>query len=258
MNPRGDEIDWNERFAIQAGWTKQLRLFLYQQISLQNKSNVLEVGCGTGVILRELEELYQCAPLGIDIDFHRLKLSKLIKTNSRHICSDLYMLPFSEESFDFVVCHYLFLWLTKPIEALIEIKRILKPGGIAIALAEPDYSGRIESPGLFEQLALAQMESLVKQGVDPKSGRNLAGFFSLAGFTDIQFGLSGFQSSPTKVPESFASEWEILVSDLMGFMTMEEIDSFRRSDLQARGDGSRVSWVPTFYAFGKKTNLCNN
>ena len=64
----------------------------------------------------------------------------------RFSCSDVYHLPFPSRSMDFVAFHFLFLWLNDPLTALHEILRVLKPGGTAAALAEPDYLARMDSP----------------------------------------------------------------------------------------------------------------
>jgi ubiquinone/menaquinone biosynthesis C-methylase UbiE len=51
MNQDRKHINWNSRFATQATWTKQLRDFLTSQLGFGSLSKILEVGCGTGVIL---------------------------------------------------------------------------------------------------------------------------------------------------------------------------------------------------------------
>jgi len=48
-------MEWHKRFVQQAGWTGELRRYLFKRTGLQFARRVLEVGCGTGAILAGLE-----------------------------------------------------------------------------------------------------------------------------------------------------------------------------------------------------------
>jgi SAM-dependent methyltransferase len=167
-------------------------------------------------------------------------------------CADVYFLPFPSNTFDFVISHYFYLWLKDPIRALLEVKRVLKPGGCAIAFAEPDYASRIDYPEQFQSLSDAQTKSLVDQGINPKTGRALPSFFSGSGFTRIQYGLSGFQIPVQELSKDWGSEWVMLQYDLSGIIPVEQLDLYKFEDKKTRLSGSRVSWIPTFYTIGKK------
>jgi len=54
---------------------------------------------------------------------------------------DASRLPFADGFFDLTYCHYLFLWLKHPLQALQEMKRVTRPGGWVATFAEPDYEG---------------------------------------------------------------------------------------------------------------------
>jgi ubiquinone/menaquinone biosynthesis C-methylase UbiE len=225
---------------------------LYQQVGLNYKCRVLEVGCGTGVITTELNQITKIPSTGIDLQFDRLALAKKQSSANHYYCADVYNLPFKANDFDFVVAHYLFLWLRNPVHALIEIRRVLKPGGVVIALAEPDYLARIDNPQELWRLGELQTNALIQQGVNPMAGRQLSEQIVQAGFGEIQNGISGFQENAVDIPFWFESEWKILKHDLAPLASIEEIEHFREQDLAARQRGARISWVPTFYALGKK------
>lgn len=248
-------IDWNARFAAQAVWTKPLRDFLSKQLSFSKYSKVLEAGSGTGVILRDIALSIGASPVGIDVDFQALVTNKKIRPGQVVACSDVFELPFTPATFDFVICHYFLLWLKEPIAAMREMYRVLKPNGVVVAFAEPDYTARVESPHEFELLGKLQTESLKNQGINIQIGRKLPEVFSKAGYEDIQYGVSGFQSPAKSVPPSNASEWEILHFDLDDMVSQNKLDEYRSLDKQSRLEGSRVSWVPTFYAYGRKPAL---
>lgn len=247
-----DNLDWHERFSVQAGWTKELRQYLYQQVGLNEKSHVLEVGCGTGVITSELKQYTKIPASGIDIQFDRLLVAKKQDPASNYDCADVYHLPFANNSFDFVTAHYLFLWLKEPVQAMFEALRVLKPGGSLIALAEPDYLARIDSPQALWALGEMQTKALIQQGANPMAGRLLPTQFDQAGFGDIQYGISGYQVKSNEIPDWFDSEWKTLENDLASQASTQELEALHKFDLNAYKNGSRVRWVPTFYAYGKK------
>lgn len=247
-----DNLDWHARFTVQAGWTKELRDYLYNQVGINEKSRVLEVGCGTGVITSELKQFTQLQVSGIDIQFERIEIAKKQDVSSHYDCADVYHLPFANNSFDFVVAHYLFLWLKEPVQALDEILRVLKPGGCMVALAEPDYLARIDNPKELWALGEMQTKALIQQGANPMAGRLLPSQVEQARFQEIQYGISGYQVKSNEVPDWFESEWKTLENDLAPQASAQELSELRKLDLATHQNGTRIRWVPTFYAYGHK------
>jgi ubiquinone/menaquinone biosynthesis C-methylase UbiE len=247
------EFDWHERFLAQSRWTFGLRQFLYQQVDIKEDSHILEVGCGTGVITAELNSFTKIKPIGMDIDLPRVQQAAALHPEPAFACADGYALPFPSNSIDLVFSHYYFLWLKDPIQSLLEIRRVLKPGGWMAALSEPDHLARVDNPQSLWKLGEMQTNALIQQGANPMAGRMLPQYFTKAGFEEIQFGVSGFQASPTEIPEWLESEWATLKHDLQDSATESELIQWQERDVQARKEGSRVLWVPTFYAYGKKS-----
>ncbi len=247
-----DSQKWHERFVVQAQWTKNLREFLYQQTGLNPQTRVLEVGCGTGAIISDLNEHLERSACGIDIHFDHLRTAARNTPAYNFACTDAYQLPFSDDSFDFVVCHYFLLWIKEPLKVLTEIYRVLSHGGTFIAFAEPDHLGRIDAPEEFWEIAAAQTKSLIQQGANPMMGRLLPALLNQAGFSDVQFGVSGFQQPSKLLPAWLDSEWMLIKEDLRDRIDPLEFERLRIADLHSRENGSRVMWIPTFYAFGNK------
>ena len=50
--------DWHAQFLQQAGWTSNLREYIYDKVSLSKARSILDVGCGTGALEFELEFSY--------------------------------------------------------------------------------------------------------------------------------------------------------------------------------------------------------
>jgi SAM-dependent methyltransferase len=159
-------------------------------------------------------------------------------------------LPFSENSFDVTVCHFLLLWVFEPGAILSEMARVTKPKGWVMALAEPDYGGRIDYPETLIEIGVLQTQSLAAQGSDPMIGRKLRALFTHAGLKDIKVGVLGGEWTGSLSPEELNSEWRILIADLKHTLSVDAMDAIRSVDQEAWRNGSRILYVPTFYACG--------
>lgn len=248
------EINWHERFLQQARWTKSLRDYLFGRALPPTAAKILEIGCGTGAILSDLKGLSSGSghtPFGIDLQPTHLELARRYAPLARLACADAHELPFPDHSFDAVFCHYLLLWLDDPGRALQEMRRVTAPGGAVLALAEPDYGGRIDYPEGLGRLGSWQSQALQDQGADPRMGRRLAGLFRQAGLVEVESGVLGAQWSQAASREDLEMEWQVLRNDLAEAVPREELEALEQLDRQAVQTGERVLFVPTFYAWGK-------
>jgi ubiquinone/menaquinone biosynthesis C-methylase UbiE len=121
-------------------WYCGLRRILLQSIKKyapKNKMKILDVGCGTGILMKTLSSVHDVS--GIDysedaISFCRLRELKNVKKAS---ANDL---PFENNVFDLVTCMDVLYHVGIDIEkALHEINRVLKPQGI-LAINLPAFS----------------------------------------------------------------------------------------------------------------------
>ena len=129
--------------------------------------------------------------------------------------------------------------------------RVTKPGGWILALAEPDYGGRIDFPRELEIIGQAQIQALLDQGANPYLGRTLRALFHSAQLTEIRAGLLGGEWQGSLNEDQLVSEWETLAQDLSDLLPADEIERFRRIDHEAWEMGTRILFVPTFYAAGR-------
>ena len=241
-------MDWHKRYVQQAAWTRDLRAYLFRQAGLNDKSRVLEVGCGTGAILSELPSV--AALHGLDIDLAALAQCRLHAPQSSLVQGDALQLPYSSRTFDIVYCHFLLLWVSEPESALLEMKRVAKPGGHILAFAEPDYTARVDEPRGLAPLGRWQAESLRRQGADPGLGARLADLFLEAGIRLRETGtLRTAPSQPS--PEDWDIEWAVIENDLAGMVPGSDMQEMKRLDQRARVRGERKLHVPTYFAWGQ-------
>ena len=143
-------MNWHARYLQQAAWTRDLRTYLFDKAGLKSARRVLEVGCGTGAILRELET--PASVLGLDLNPAALTQALVNAPAASLTHANGLAIPFPDYSFDIVYCHYYLLWARDPLQAVLEMKRVTKRGGHILALAEPDYYARVDKPDALRPL----------------------------------------------------------------------------------------------------------
>jgi ubiquinone/menaquinone biosynthesis C-methylase UbiE len=241
-------MNWHTRYAQQANWTRELRSYIFERTGLQNAQQVLEVGCGTGAILSALPEGPEIH--GLDIDHAALVECGRHAPGARRVQGSALELCYPDHSFDIVYSHFLLLWVGDPLKALQEMKRVVKSGGYVIAFAEPDYLNRVDKPEELIHLGKWQTDALRRQGADPGLGARLAELFFEAGIKIRETGtIQNTEQAPSL--EEGKIEWKVIESDLHGRVPDQEFQRMKALDQQARQQGRRILYVPTYFAWGQ-------
>jgi ubiquinone/menaquinone biosynthesis C-methylase UbiE len=218
--------------------------------AVNSGSKVLEVGCGTGVILNDIRHKTNCVAFGIDIDFSSLLFAQTTSQDPRLALADAHVLPFPDQCFDVTICHYFLLWVRDKNLTLREMIRVTRKGGTVIAFAEPDHRSRIDYPANLEEIGRLQNLSLINQGADISAGRKLAQLFSSNGLSNIIYGVYANQISEDLDLTAHRFEWIYLKDDLQPWLEPAQIEELMERDRHAWLEGQRVLYIPTFWAIG--------
>lgn len=95
-------------------------------VSLSKESRILDVGCGSGLLLNQLKELGFCNLIGIDPYIEReINEENRVRVMKKTI-HDI------TGKWDLIMLHHSFEHLADPLESLFSIKKLLSPGGTCL------------------------------------------------------------------------------------------------------------------------------
>src|SRR5699024_9849789 len=154
--------------------------------------SVLDVGSGAGTITADIAgrvspgqiTALELTPESLELTREEIKAQALDNVN--FVLGDVHTLEFADNSFDIVHAHQVLQHVKDPVQALKEMRRVCKPGGI-VAARDSDYAGFIwypELPELDEWMQWYQTAARANAG-EPNAGRYLLSWAQQAGFTDI-------------------------------------------------------------------------
>ena len=241
--------DWHAQFVRQARWTQATRNQLYRRAKLLQAECVLDVGCGTGIITQELARRTRGEAIGLDIDPDMIAFAQQRGDAARYREGDALALPYSDDHFDVVTCHFLLMWVSDPVQAAREMARVVRREGAVLICAEPDYGGRLDWPDL--PIRHWQIDGLRRQGADPFIGRQLRHILAAAGL-QADVGILPSHWNARCLQRNFEAEWEWLWHDVGNAI---DLSTFAQVQAQARAAvdaGTRLVYIPFFYAIGRR------
>lgn len=167
----------NERLQDQAGTLVDL---LHSDTQYPSGSVVLEAGCGVGA---QTVTLAQRSPearfMSIDVSADsvaaaRRRADAAGLTNVRFQQADIFALPFAPESFDHVFVCFVLEHLSRPVEALAILNRLLRDGG-TMTVIEGDHGSTYFHPdsAAAHMVIQCQVELQRRAGGNALIGRQL-------------------------------------------------------------------------------------
>src|ERR1700753_3655476 len=180
--------------------------YLLPKLQSMKESNphlrLLDVGAGSGTISVSFAKLIPDGHVtGVDLNANILPRARAVAEmagvkNIEFQEASVYKLPFADETFDIAFCHQVLIHIGTPWDALREMLRVTKRGGV-VAAREGDYETECvwpELPGLskFHKLMAGHMGT---GGGTPTAGRQLLSWALKAGVERSQVTLSYSTSS---------------------------------------------------------------
>lgn len=246
---KGGEVS-TSLLSLQAEWLSPLRSRLYRRILLGKKRRILDLGCGTAVVSKELSGRCSGEVIALDSRLEPLLEAKKSLTDPDFngaypelMCARAETLPFASDSFDVVFSQCSLLWMNIKL-VLPEISRVLVPSGVLIAL-EPDYGAMIEYP---EDTSLAPLwlSAISRSGGHPTLARSLPTELQSLGFT-LRIDLI------PELKESSPARFSFLEELVLTLEEREQIELVKAEDSRLRSQGvPALSHLPFFIITAKK------
>ncbi len=137
MNPRRPYFNnlapqW-DTFPVATDAPVRIREFVHRSARVGAR-RVLDVGCGTGILVPYLAEVYPPATAIVEFDFADAMLiegtRKFRQGHIFRVCGDVQNLPFPEASFDVVLCFSVMPHLGEASLVARNLFRVLRAGGV--------------------------------------------------------------------------------------------------------------------------------
>ena len=214
---------------------------------LDDDFRLLDLGCGQGTITLGLAETVAHVD-GVDpaeeafADARHYAAEHEIK-NVEFRVGSVYGLDLPDDHFDACLCHSMLETLDRPLDGLIEIKRILKPGGV-LGVACVEYGGLILAGPSHELLrrfyATRERMWLLENTADPYRGRQLRGLLERARFDRVSATSKYFCYGTGEAVESFGvaraedcgDGWYARSASKHGLATASDLDAMSRAWLE--------------------------
>jgi SAM-dependent methyltransferase len=179
----------NERLRDQAGTLVEL---LHSDTAYPAGSTVLEAGCGVGaqtVTLAERSPGARFTSVDVSADSlaeARRRTDRAGLINVEFQQADIFALPFEAESFDHLFVCFVLEHLSRPVEALVILGRLLRPGG-TVTVIEGDHGSAYFHPDSAAARAAirCQVELQREAGGNALIGRQVYPLMVEAGFGEV-------------------------------------------------------------------------
>ncbi|WP_235496894.1 class I SAM-dependent methyltransferase [Leifsonia sp. Root4] len=256
MNPDADrsEIAPRERYIHghhesvlrSHSWRTVLNSAAYLLPHLAAGQRVLDVGSGPGTISIDIAR--RVAPgtvVGIDASAEVVEQAAGLAHDSgvdtvSFSVGDVYALDFADNSFDVVHAHQVMQHLARPIDAMREIRRVLRPGGV-FAARDVIYGSTSWYPALPALDNWLQTLLTVHRGNggDPDAGRSLKAWARHAGFASVTSSASMWCFATDAERDWWGSSWAERALESSFAAQAIETGAASLSDLRAMADGWR-------------------
>ncbi len=131
--------------------------------------SLLDVGCGTGFLMELLIKQRPAHYCGADLSDEMIRVAREKRINgAEFVVSSADKLPYPDETFDIVTCSQSFHHYPYPEEAMLEAKRVLKPGGLYI-LSDTGIGGIgawIDNHILFKMMKSGDCHTTNRKGIE--------------------------------------------------------------------------------------------
>ena len=171
------------------------------------------------------------------IDLTRAEIARHGLDTVDLIIGDVHALKLPEGRFDIVHAHQVLQHVRDPVQALREMRRVCKPGGV-VAARDADYAGFVWYPRLpeLDQWMCWYQHAARANGGEPDAGRRLLSWARQAGFADITSSSSTWCLATPEARHWWGGMWADRILESALARQLVDSDMATRADLQEISD----------------------
>ena len=254
-----DMDDLIKKLDLQAIETAEERIPLYLKIGLKDAKMILDVGCGPGMVTRDIANLTKGKVYAIDNSKEMLKVAKTVLKDYKNVelrVGEAANLPFDDNMFDIVTCNLLLMWAKNPQKVVNQMARVTKSGGVVLASLEPDYGGKLHWPENQKVDPIFAGKAIREKGGDPHIGRKLRLLFVRAGL-ETTVGIGNNRIWSCEEDRNYylhARDFYVKALKNSG-LSEKEVDKWEYDYLKSLDEGIQLNFFPQFYAIGRKPEV---
>lgn len=163
---------------------------------IADTDDVLDVGCGTGILTREVVK-HAGNTTGFDLSESMLSVARKVCPEATFRQGNVLDLPFDDASFDAVVSAFMLMFVPDPKQAIAQMRRVLRPGGRIVASVWQELSSNPVYDALVES---------IRDVVDDKAAESLAWPFTMGATETLKdvFTIEGLNDVAVSAHDGYA------------------------------------------------------
>lgn len=240
-------------------WEKELQL--YKEAGLKDGMKVVELGCGPGYVLKRLLEAYSNITVkGVEIDSLLVEYANNMLNSTWGDRAEIQEgsildINIEDNSFDFAIIRLVLEHLDDPKKAIKEVKRILKPNGVAVFIDNDFEMHIMASPDVPELRILydAYCKCRADEGGNPKIGRELPLLLKQCDFENVCDKIISVNSAVVGDERFFGSEGMGIPMQLYkkGYLNSEDLSNILRNWKKMLTSPNHIITRMLFSAYGQ-------
>jgi len=232
-------------------------------LDIKEKNHILDAGCGAGTISRFMAKNFPHITIeGCDGSLERASQAK--EENKRQQINNINVFNSSLESidkpentFDRIICRFVYEYLKTPVEVTKEFHRLCKPGGKVLLIDLDGVFFNLYTQNQFVNNCLATLQNTFQRenSLDLFVGRKLPFYLQEAGFKNIQYQLRSMEFKGQDILreiENYKERFKFAHASFAKILGEEEATLFERLYLDEMGKSGNIIFYNIFSVVGEK------
>jgi len=136
-----DEKAFNSDMLVQKYFQRRKTEVIKNVLAVQRQDVIIDIGCGSGVQIKEVGKNGYSLAIGIDINLNAIQFARERSLpDTEFIIADAQHLPIKSSSADKIICAEIIEHLKRPEKLVNEIDRVLKRHGVVVITTPNDQS----------------------------------------------------------------------------------------------------------------------